>query len=136
MAAGHQNSSPHFGFFYPLGHHAALLRSNHPAPPSHPWGVSAATSHESDCVRGRRLPALLDAVPLRSDGRHVLQGKDSAVQVPGKDGSGSGHVCHPESGAASQLCQPGAVRFCGGEVQEEPVADDEEDGRPGENVCF
>lgn len=134
MAAGHQDSSPQFGFSYPLGHHAALLWSNHPAAASHPRGVSAATSHEGDCVRGCRLPALLDAIPHRSDDRHIFQVKDSAVSVPGEDGGGPGHVCHPESGPAAQLRQPGAVRFRRGEVQEEAVPVFVEDGRHGENI--
>lgn len=133
MAAGHQNPSAYSGFYYPVGHHASLLWSDHQAPASHPWRVSAATSHESDCVRGLCLPALLDTVPHCSDGRYIFQDKDCAVPVPCKDGGGPGHVCYPESGPASQLCQPGAVCFCGREVQKKAVSDNEEGGRHGES---
>lgn len=46
--------------------------------------------------------------------------------MSGQGGGGSGCVPHPELGSPPQLRQPGAVCFCGGEVQEEVDAADEE----------
>lgn len=127
MASGDQDSSPHLGFPCPLGRHAALLRHYHQTPPPRPRQLTAAASHEGDRVCGCGLPPLLDAIPPGSDDGHLLQDEDRAVPVSGQDGGGSGRVRHPEPGSPPQLRQPGAVRFCGGEVQEEAAAADEED---------
>lgn len=78
---------------------------------------------------------MLDAVPPGSDGRHLLQDKDLALPVSGQEGGGSGRVRHPEPGAPPQLHQPGAVRFCGGEVQKEAAAAHEEDQGRREGVA-
>lgn len=135
MAPGDQDSLPHLGFSYPLGHHAALLRGYHQTPPQRPRQFTAAASHEGDRVRCGGLPPLLDTVPPGSDDRHLLQDEHRAVPVSGQVGGGSGHVCHPEPGSPPQLHQPGAVRFCGGEVQKEAAASNEEDQVHRESVA-
>lgn len=134
MASGHQDPAPHSGLRGAPGHHAALLRHHHAAAAEHPRWAAAAEGHEGDRVRGGGLPALLDAVPPRRHVRHVLQDKDRAVQVPGQDGGGPGHVRHPEPGPAAQLRQPCAVRLRGGEVPEEAPAAPEEDPLHQESV--
>lgn len=134
VAAGHQSPPPPPGVRHPAGRHAALLRGDHPAAPPRPRRLPAAARHEGHHMRGGRLPALLDAVPPGGDGRHLLPAEDRGVRVPGEDGGGPGHVCHAEPGAAAQLRQPGAVRVCWGEVQEEAAAENEEDGTVGAGV--
>lgn len=78
---------------------------------------------------------MLDAVPPGGDDRHLLQDEDRALPVSGQEGGGSGRVRHPEPGAPPQLHQPGAVRFCGGEVQKEAAAAHEEDQGRREGVA-
>ncbi|XP_029968464.1 alpha-2A adrenergic receptor-like isoform X1 [Salarias fasciatus] len=134
VAAGHQSAPPRAGLRRPPGHHAALLRGHHKAPAARPRGVPAAARHAGHRVRGGGLPPLLDAVPHRGDGGHLLPDQDRALPVPGAHGGGPGHVRHPEPRPAPQLRQPGAVRVRGPEVQAEAAAALDEDGRDGESV--
>lgn len=135
MAPGDQDSLPHLGFSYPLGHHAALLRGYRQTPPQRPRQLTAAASHEGDRARGGGLPPLLDTVPPGSDDRHLLQDEDRAVPVSSQVGGGSGHVHHPEPWSPPQLHQPGAVCFCGREVQKEAAASNEEDQGHREGIA-
>lgn len=136
MAFSDKNPPPHVGFCYPFSGYAKLLWSYHPSPASDPRRFPKAASHESDRLRCVGFSALLDAVPRGGDDRHVFPVEAGAVQMRRQVSRGSGNVRHAQLGFTPQLCEPGFVRLCRGEVQEEAGADHEEGRSEQETNAF
>lgn len=87
---------------------------------------SAPESHESDCSCDGGVLIVLDTLQLGHHGRYASESQSGGKWLRSSTCSKLGHVYHTEPSAGPLLCQPGAVRLRGREVQDEVLPHDQD----------